>query len=1308
MGERLRAERASPNRPAWVIPGADVFAGAAEVGRLLHASLPDFTWGRREGGTWVLGPAPLPRRLAEGLSDAEHAGFLVRLAGLLSFLGAHGLGLSAEGAEELGMRPGSRDVPWLASPPVPAWRAVPAPVVLGVLALRLAGRAVARGRAGEARRSLEEALGEGLPARSAETVAAVLRASGGARPSDALLLDLARTGEVGERVALDLLGVAVPRELSPPSGERLAAVGAVGEWVARGAARRAPGETAFAEAGPPEAVEDGAPLLELAGALGPDPRADVLRALARGEVPVPEEAGPPLALLARDLERWDPRSLRAWEDLPRFVGAVTRIETRSDAPPPWQRVALLVPRLGREEISGLVHLPFSSPSAFSRFWEELASEAAGDPARLLGAARRKARAFLAGPRRTAASRRAAPPVDLVLRAAALLGDGFPLAEAAAVGGVTSERAAEVLEEACDDGSLLRSARGAYRFANGGQRHRLESALTRAERASCLARLEASGTEPLRLLLARLSGRAEASDVEEARLRLGDAVRSGRSEEAAALLARAPAPAPDFGDPLLAAQVHSSAGRMEDARASAARIDAQKALEEPLGRREGAARILARLGEGEGALALLPEADDQEGLLARAELLLLLRREPEAARLLDAFGAGEAPPIRARLLRAELHERRQELEAAEAELKAVAAALAGSSEDPVPVDSGFTAGYLALGLGRPREARAFFRAARDEARSPSRKADALFDLSVAAAEDGALAEAEASLEESLSLFSSLGERDRYLTALGQRASLAVRRSDAQAALGDLRIVLAHDRMPGRAFQLLFSIPLRQRLALADGDDADGAEAFAEAVARLEECPGHPAYREILVLEGARLLAEGSAAEALARLEEAEPRPDARSGVEPLRVRLAASARRDLDPTAPVPPTLDSQERALLEAEERLATGLPPQPAARQVLAGRLERPDGPMEVATRLLEWHGRFPSFFALEESAPLRQLGLRAARQGGLAGAATRFQAPAASGTRPEAGRAAAPADALVAEDAATREVFETVRRVAPHRISVLVLGESGTGKELVAREVHRASGRTGAFVAVNVAALPETLAEAELFGAARGAFTGADRDRPGVFEASSGGTLFLDEIGDLSPQVQAKLLRVLQEREVRRLGETRTRAIDLRLVAATHRDLARLVGEGSFRGDLLYRIAGITVCLPPLRERPRDLRILLERALGGTPLAPDARAALLSSRWPGNIRELLSAVESAKAMAGPRGRVERSHLPSPLRVATAAPAPAGAKGRYREAVDEAKRRIILETLSETGGNRTRAAALLGLSRQSLLYETKRLSITD
>ncbi|MFN7987063.1 MAG: sigma 54-interacting transcriptional regulator [Thermoanaerobaculia bacterium] len=1288
-----------------MIPGADVLAGAAEVGRLVHAALPVFSWGRRSGSAWVLGPVPEPRRLPDELTDAEHAGYLVRLAGLLSFLGAHGLGISRDGVAGLGTRPGSRDVPWLDAPPVPAWRAAPAPIVLGLTALRLAGAELPRTLPGEARKGLEEALADGLPPRTAEAVAAVLRAADGARPSDALLLDLARTGEVGERVALDLLGLAVPRELSPFSGERLVAAGGAAAWVARGAARRAPGEVAFAEAGPPDSLEDGGPLVEFAGGLGADGRAAALRALAEGASPAREE-GPPLVLLARDLDRWDARSIRAWEELPRTLGAVVRVETRAEAPPPWQPVSPLVPRLGREEVSGLVHLPFAAAPALARLWEELAAEAGGEPARLLQAARARARAFLSGPSRGGAGRRAPAPPDVVVRAAALLGDGFTPAEAAAVSGAPPDRTVEALDEAVDAGSLLRTTHGGLRFADDVLRRRLAAGLSAAERASGLARLGDSGTGPLRVLLARLAAGPKPSDLAEARHRLSEAETTGRADDVAALLARAPSTAPDLGEPLLAAEAHAAAGRMEEARASAGRIDIDGALGQPLQRRERAARLLARTGETAKALALLPESTDEDGRLARADLLLKLRREPEAARLLEApVPRDAARRARHHLLRAELHERRQELAAAEAALREVATALDGGPAGPGLVDAGFTAGYLALGLERPREASAFFRAARDEARDPSRRADALYDLSVAAAGDGALAEAESSLEEALALYSAAGERERYLSALGQRAALALRRSDARAARRDLGTVLDHDRVPGRSFQLLFSLPLRQRLALADGDDVEGSEAFAEASALLAECPDHPARREVLVLEGARLLAAGLAAEALARLEEAEPLPDVRSRVEPLRARLAVSARRDLGRAAALPPALDAAERTLLEAEERIARGLAAPAAARQLLAERVETPGGAVEVVTRLLEWRGRFPAGFASGESAPLRETGVRAARRAGLDGAVRRLAPPEAPAPRPGRSSATASDPSVVAEDAATRAVFETARKVAAHRISVLVLGESGTGKELVAHEVHRASGRRGPFVPLNVAALPETLAEAELFGAARGAFTGSDRDRAGVIEASSGGTLFLDEIGDLAPAIQAKLLRVLQEKEVRRLGETRTRPVDLRLVAATHRDLSRLAEEGRFRADLLYRVAGITLTLPPLRERPRDLRLLLERALGGIPLAPDARAVLLSWRWPGNVRELLSAVESSKALSG-GARIERGHLPPHLRESR--PAPSAGKGRYRDAVDEAKRRVILETLAEAGGNRTKAAALLGLSRQSLLYEMKRLGVTD
>jgi transcriptional regulator with PAS, ATPase and Fis domain len=241
-----------------------------------------------------------------------------------------------------------------------------------------------------------------------------------------------------------------------------------------------------------------------------------------------------------------------------------------------------------------------------------------------------------------------------------------------------------------------------------------------------------------------------------------------------------------------------------------------------------------------------------------------------------------------------------------------------------------------------------------------------------------------------------------------------------------------------------------------------------------------------------------------------------------------------------------------------------------------------------------------------------------------------------------------------------------------------------------------------VNLAALPATLAEAELFGHARGAFSGADRDRRGLVEEASGGTLFLDEIGDMALALQGKLLRVLQEGEMRRLGETAVRRVDLRVVAATHRDLKALVDRGEFRGDLFYRIAGHEVVLRPLRERPRDLACLVTRALGGRAvLAPDARAAVERWRWPGNVRELLAALESACTLAAPARVIRLEHLPRALREAAAArPEPRN----WKEALDDARRTAIASALEATGGRRAEAAKLLGISRQSLLYEMKKL----
>jgi DNA-binding NtrC family response regulator len=293
-----------------------------------------------------------------------------------------------------------------------------------------------------------------------------------------------------------------------------------------------------------------------------------------------------------------------------------------------------------------------------------------------------------------------------------------------------------------------------------------------------------------------------------------------------------------------------------------------------------------------------------------------------------------------------------------------------------------------------------------------------------------------------------------------------------------------------------------------------------------------------------------------------------------------------------------------------------------------------------------------------------------------------------------------------------------------VLITGESGTGKELVARAIHHASARAdGPFVAINCAALPETLLESELFGHERGAFTGADRQKPGRFELARGGTLFLDEIGELSHAVQVKLLRVLQEREFERVGGTSPVRADVRVITATNRDLPRLVAEGRFREDLYYRLEVFTVHLPPLRERGDDILLLADhfvRALGarmgrGEPgLSRGAREALLAYRWPGNIRELQNAVERALIMAeGGLLGTEHLGLPGkPLVPGTApgsppgpADTPAGAEAEPGS-LAEWESRMVRDALTRARGNKSRAAQLLGLTRSQLYTRLKRFGL--
>jgi transcriptional regulator with PAS, ATPase and Fis domain len=307
-----------------------------------------------------------------------------------------------------------------------------------------------------------------------------------------------------------------------------------------------------------------------------------------------------------------------------------------------------------------------------------------------------------------------------------------------------------------------------------------------------------------------------------------------------------------------------------------------------------------------------------------------------------------------------------------------------------------------------------------------------------------------------------------------------------------------------------------------------------------------------------------------------------------------------------------------------------------------------------------------------------------------------------------------VVTADPAMREPYRRLQHFAPQSVTVLVLGESGSGKEAVARAVHTLSSRAkGPFVSVNVPAIPAALLESELFGHARGAFTGADRDRRGLLEEASGGTIFFDEIGDLSSALQAKLLRALQEREIRRVGENRARAVDLRVVSATSRDLNKEVAAGRFREDLYYRLHVGIIALPPLRDRGRDTLLLARYFLdryaiefGRAPLrfTPEAHAALLSHGWPGNVRELQNAVCQAAALAEPRGAVSADLLPASVRRAAR---PAAVVGDYRSRVAAHRRRLVREALERSGGNRSRAAKDLGLSRQALLYLMKELGVT-
>jgi len=313
---------------------------------------------------------------------------------------------------------------------------------------------------------------------------------------------------------------------------------------------------------------------------------------------------------------------------------------------------------------------------------------------------------------------------------------------------------------------------------------------------------------------------------------------------------------------------------------------------------------------------------------------------------------------------------------------------------------------------------------------------------------------------------------------------------------------------------------------------------------------------------------------------------------------------------------------------------------------------------------------------------------------------------------------DRIVAVSPVMREILASIDDVAASDAAVLIEGESGTGKELLAKLIHERSGRgAGRLVSVNCGAMPENLLESELFGHVRGAFTGAHRDKPGLFEAADGGTLFLDEIGELSPAFQVKLLRVLQERRIRRVGDVRERAVDVRIVSASNRPLADMIRDGRFRRDLYFRIRVVPILLPPLRERKEDILPLaatflkrLGQRMGRQPpgLTEAAKIRLLAHGWPGNVRELENTLERALIFCKDR-LLDGRHLMLESALGDPASANMGDPGQdWTLTLAAVEQRHILNTLASCGNNKVETARLLGIGYNTLWRKLKQYRVAE
>jgi len=581
-----------------------------------------------------------------------------------------------------------------------------------------------------------------------------------------------------------------------------------------------------------------------------------------------------------------------------------------------------------------------------------------------------------------------------------------------------------------------------------------------------------------------------------------------------------------------------------------------------------------------------------------------------------------------------------------------------------------------------------------------------ELGLARARGGDLPGAERAFLHALRLEAGCDGPRKTTLALCNLAEIRLRRG----RLSGVREILARseeeNRRSGNLRGIVQDLGLWARLDLALGRPAAALALCREALAELERQKSHW-HEETLRLLAARALGWlKQSAEAAAEL-----------------ARIPAEILVELEPEER--PALRAHAGDVLGALQE-AAGSPFAPLWEQLPAGGAPARDWealrtlePFRAARLVFDLDllvpGSAPAAWRRAAATTFRQLGAAAPAErlelqdGGpwatvaliLRDLVTNGPEPAAESAPPSPQPSAG---GLVGESPALQSALARIARLAPSELPVMILGESGTGKELAARQLHRGSARADRpFVPVNCAALSETLILSELFGHTRGAFTGADRDRKGVFETAHGGTVFLDEIGDLPLSAQGMLLRVLQEGEIRRLGESEPRRVNVRVLAATHRDLARMVQEGTFRRDLFYRLRVGSVELPPLRDRGDDVLHIadhfLARLRGPAParLSREARARLLAYRWPGNVRELENVLAVAAALAGD-GPIRLEHLELPA--AGAAP-----EAPYHQQVDAFRRSLIARALAECG-NRAEAARRLGISRQALSYLIRQLGL--